>query len=168
MQNLSTQLFAFGVTVCGGFLLGLLFDFYRVARGVIRPKKIITHLGDLIFWIISTFIIFLFLLLGNWGEIRLYVFIGLLLGSTIYLKIFSSRVIKTILLIIKAIRTIKLEIVKVVLFLYRIVGYPVNLIRRVVLIPVGLIGSLLISIKTGIRRILSRLTIKGEKKDPPP
>lgn len=166
MFSLSSQLFAFGVTVCGGLFLGLLFDIYRALRGVIRPKKFITHLGDLMFWIICTVLIFVILLLGNWGEVRAYVFIGLVLGTLLYIKMLSTTVMRVILVLIKVVRTIKLEIVKLVLFLYRVIRYPIDLVHKVVLIPVGLIGGFLISTKQILRKFLGTLRQRFVK--PPP
>ncbi len=37
MESLSTQLYAFGIVMLAGISLGVLFDFFRVIRGLLRP-----------------------------------------------------------------------------------------------------------------------------------
>ncbi len=168
MQTLANQFFAFGVTVFVGLLLGGLFDVYRVARGLIRPQKIITHVGDLLFWLFSALVIFLFLLLGNWGEMRFYVFLGALLGNYLYFKLLSKITIKALLIVIKVLRTIKLEIVKLVLFLYTVISYPFRLMKKVVLIPAGKISNLGKVLKLRLKRAIRLVMSSFKKKSPPP
>ncbi|MGE5506977.1 MAG: spore cortex biosynthesis protein YabQ [Chitinophagales bacterium] len=79
-----------------GALLGLLFDVYRVLRGRLRPGRKATLLGDLLFWAVATVLTFGALLAGNWGEIRLYVWLGCLLGACLYHLWLSRLVIRAL------------------------------------------------------------------------
>lgn len=97
IDPVSTQIGNFFMTICCGLIIGLLFDTYRVLRGIFSPQTFFTGLGDLLFWIVSTLVVFGALLCTNWGEVRLYVFLGLIIGAVAYIKLFS-RVI-TIMLI---------------------------------------------------------------------
>jgi len=76
-----------------GILVGVAFDFYRVLRGKIKPKRLITDIFDLLFAIIVTIIIFIALIYSNGGVIRIYVFVGVLLGEIIYYWLFSDYII---------------------------------------------------------------------------
>jgi len=49
MEPVNAQIYSFLGTVVTGLVLGLLFDFYRVFRMIIRPKKFFSCLGDLLF-----------------------------------------------------------------------------------------------------------------------
>ncbi len=143
MQYLTSQVYAFSVTVLTGFLLGVFFDIYRVMQGVIRPRKIITHLGDLLFWIISTGFIFLLLLFGNWGDFRLYVFLGIGLGVLIYLRWFSRLTIKLLLAIIKTINYLNNLIISFIRYIIIAVLFPLRVIKNIIIIPIGFVGTVL-------------------------
>jgi spore cortex biosynthesis protein YabQ len=88
------QLETFLLTVVTGMLLGLLFDFYRIMRGVFKPRWFVTSVADLLYWLVATVFVFVALLFGNWGEVRLYVFIGLFVGVLLYYWLFSRMAIR--------------------------------------------------------------------------
>lgn len=91
-MELSGQALTFAVTIAIGALLGILFDFYRVVQGLIRPRAVFTSVTDFIYWVVATVIIFFGLLASNWGELRAYVFIGLCGGAIIYFRLLSRYI----------------------------------------------------------------------------
>lgn len=91
-MELSEQTLTFVVSIVIGALLGTLFDFYRVVHGRVKPRAVFTSLGDFVYWIAATVIIFAGLVASNWGELRAYVFIGLLGGAIIYFRLLSRYV----------------------------------------------------------------------------
>lgn len=91
-MELSEQSLTFAVTIAIGALLGILFDFYRVVLGRVRPRAIFTSVSDFIYWIVATIIVFGGLIASNWGELRAYVFIGLFGGAIIYFKLLSRHI----------------------------------------------------------------------------
>lgn len=88
--SLTGQLYAFLMTVVAGVSMGMLFDFYRVLRAGFRPKRWLSMLCDLLYWVVVTPVVFFVLLLGNWGELRYYVLVGMLLGVFLHFQVFSS------------------------------------------------------------------------------
>lgn len=140
MEPLEYQFYSFFIMVLAGFLIGILFDFYRIIRNFVRPKKIATGVGDVLFWIIVTAVAFVLLIYGNWGQLRFYVFIGLALGVRIYFVLFSKMFIKifknTFLLIGKLISLIW----RIICFLFGVVLIPFKIIRNIVIIPLGIIS----------------------------
>jgi len=76
-----------------GIVVGVVFDFYRVLRGQTKPKKLITNIFDLLFAVMVTIIIFIALIYSNGGVIRVYVFLGIILGQIIYYWLFSRYII---------------------------------------------------------------------------
>jgi len=134
MESIYDQLFAFFVTIGIGFLAGILFDVYRVFRGLWRPKKLGTFIGDILFWFVMTVIVFILLLVGNWGEIRIYVFIGIALGAYLYVRFFSKKW-KII------IRRIFLCIIKILTMLWKIISWPFKVVLKIIVVPAGFILS---------------------------
>lgn len=94
MEPVNAQIYSFLGTIVTGLVLGILFDFYRVFRMITRPKKFLTCLGDLVFGLLATVAVFFVLLYSNWGEFRLYVFIGMIMGLFLYYNLLSWLVIK--------------------------------------------------------------------------
>ena len=98
------QIDTFLYTLLTGIILGIIFDFYRVFRGICRPHIWITSITDLIYWLLATILVFMALLVGNSGEVRLYIFIGLLLGVALYYRLASHAVICLVLRALKIVR----------------------------------------------------------------
>ena len=153
MQDLTTQIYAFCVTILTGFLLGIFFDIYRVVRGLIKPRKVIAHLGDLLFWIITTGFIFVLLLFGNWGELRLYVFIGAGLGVFLYLHSFSKLTVRILNFVIKILGYVKNLLAALSGLIINAILFPFRLIKSIIIIPIGLIGKAVQAVKKILARI---------------
>jgi len=137
-MNYSGQLETFFITVVTGMFLGGLFDFYRIMRGVFKPRRTFTSVADLLYWLLATAIVFVALLLGNWGEIRLYVFFGLFAGILFYFRLLSRQVIRLLIgiirLVARAFGTLK-KIVEYTLLrpaglLLRLAVKPIHFVRQ--------------------------------------
>ncbi|KJS85678.1 MAG: hypothetical protein JM58_08045 [Peptococcaceae bacterium BICA1-8] len=165
MQSIYDQLFALIVTMCIGFLAGIIFDVYRVFRGLWRPRKLGTFFGDIIFWLVMTFLVFALLLLGNWGEMRIYVFLGIAFGAYLYVHYLSKRCQKLF-------RTIFLYIIRILTILWRVISWPFRILYKIILVPIGFIVSGLEStfgfVSKGIRKVgqkICRIRNKQPKDD---
>lgn len=93
MESVRDQLHTLVNMGIGGVMTGLLFDMYRMVRGVVRPRRLLTDLGDLLFWLVVTLIMFVILVSDNWGQVRVYVFLGWSIGLLLYRAVFSSSII---------------------------------------------------------------------------
>lgn len=151
MQSLASQFYAFLVTVSIGGIVGILYDIYKVLLSIVRPKKVVNNLGDLLFWIIVTIIGFCMLIIGNWGEIRLYVFVGIFLGVAIYFKLLSRSFIFLFRNLIILLGKVFDLLVRMFIFLWTAITYPFILIRNIIVIPIGFMGKTL----TGLSRSLT-------------
>ena len=70
---------------CGmGFLLGAYYDIFRVIRLVMRPGKRTIFFQDLFFFLSSAVVTFIFSLSVMDGQLRFYLFLGLLTGFFAY------------------------------------------------------------------------------------
>jgi len=140
MQSLESQVYAFVVTVLIGLMMGICYDFYRVTKGIIRPGKFFVYLGDLLFWVVSTLIVFFMLLIGNWGEFRFYVLVGALVGALLYFKLLSHFVIDVLVNIFSLIRKTISVVLRAVRFTWFLITYPLVILKNIIIIPVGLLG----------------------------
>jgi len=87
------QFYAFFMTILSGVGLGLLFDLLRAVRAFLRPGRFLAALGDLCFWGAATAMLGAGLFLGNWGEYRFYVLVGILTGLGLHFWLASPTVL---------------------------------------------------------------------------
>ncbi|MGI5839240.1 MAG: spore cortex biosynthesis protein YabQ [bacterium] len=128
MLSLDFQFQAFCITIVAGATVGILFDVYRIIRGLTGPGRLFTCLGDLLFWAVAASIVFAFLIYGNWGEVRLYVFIGLAAGAGIYFRLFSRPLLR---LLIGLTRLLRFIIRKTTCFFLVVILLPYRVVRRI-------------------------------------
>lgn len=118
------QLYSFIVFILVGFLIGLLFDMFRISRRTFKTSDIVTSIEDILFWILSGLLIIFSLFKFNNGDIRVYIIIGLIAGISIYILVFSKLIINTLVKIITFIKEIISKITKVILI-------PIKLIKKI-------------------------------------
>ncbi|GAA4869941.1 hypothetical protein GCM10023310_57040 [Paenibacillus vulneris] len=110
-MTLQVQFVTMGMMLLGGLSLGGLFDLYRVLAGQLRAPRYAYYLLDIFFWCIGTLLIFKLLYMSNLGQVRMFIFIGLLVGVGIYFLLFSRTVIRVIMWMIRLVQaTIRLGI----------------------------------------------------------
>lgn len=87
------QGYIFVIFILNGFLIGILFDIFRILRKSFKTKDIVTYIEDILFWIITGIFLLYSVFRFNNGEIRLYMFIAILIGVLLYMLILSSYII---------------------------------------------------------------------------
>ena len=80
-----------------------MFDFFRVLRKIFKTSNFFTYIQDIIFWVFTGVSILYSMYKFNSGEIRLYVFVGLLIGAIIYFITISKYIININVIILKAV-----------------------------------------------------------------
>lgn len=85
---------AFFILMVTGFFLAFLFDGYRLLRRWTRLKRLATALGDFLYCLLATGIIFYSMVFSNWGEWRFYVFFSLFGGWILYYRFLSRLVLQ--------------------------------------------------------------------------
>lgn len=91
---IENQAYLFLVFTLTGIIIGILFDFFRVLRKSFKTADIITYLEDVLFWILTGVLVLYNIWYFNDGEIRLFMFLGIIMGTLIYMLILSNTVIK--------------------------------------------------------------------------
>ena len=84
MQN---QVYIFIAFILNGFLIGIIFDCFRILRKSFKTPDIITYIEDIAFGIITGLLLLFSIMKFNNGELRVYLFLGILLGLILYLLI---------------------------------------------------------------------------------
>lgn len=94
-----TQMF---LLACGfGFLLGILYDAFRLLRMAFFKQSVFVFFQDLFYFSVCGLLTFLFVLSMNYGEIRGYVLLGEGLGWIVYYYSLGSVVFSANAVIVK-------------------------------------------------------------------
>ena len=94
MISLMDQLKLIIFSILSGIITGVFFDIYRLIRGFQNPNKILTIIQDLLFWALTSIVVFIFLMYTNEGYINFYVYLCLIIGVYLYLKLLSKVFIR--------------------------------------------------------------------------
>ena len=141
------QVFIFLGTICGGIIIGFVFDIFRIFRKLTKSSTKSVFIQDIIFFIILPLLIFGTIFYTNDGEARWYEFLGIIIGTILYMLTLSHYVI---LVSVKVIEVIT----KIIVFLLRIILFPIVFIYKVLNKPTHFI-----IIRIGyIRRAIKRAT----------
>jgi len=112
--NVYSQLFSLFIFALTGIAIGILFDIFRIIRKSFKTPDFITYLEDILFWILTGFILLFTIFTFNNGEIRVYIFIGLIFGIITYMLTLSKYFIN-----------ISVNILR---FVKRILSFPIHII----------------------------------------
>ena len=116
MQEVYNQLFCLLIFIITGIVIGILFDIFRILRKSFKTADWITYLQDILFWVFAGCVMLFSIFTFNNGEIRNYVFIGIILGIILYMLSISRFFVKFSVAIIK--------------FFKKIISYPIHLIKK--------------------------------------
>ena len=119
MEN---QTYLFGIFILNGFLIGLIFDIFRILRKSFKTNDFITYIQDILFWVLTTIIILYSIFKFSNGDLRAFIFVGITIGIAIYMLLFSNSFIKINLYIINFAKIIiNFIIVKPTVFISKII-----------------------------------------------
>ena len=91
--KIGVQLDIIFYTFLSGILVGILFDEYRIIRGS-NTIKIISIIEDILFWILTAIIIFIFLLYNSYAFLGMYVYVFIIISLNLYFKFISKYIIR--------------------------------------------------------------------------
>lgn len=120
--NIVDDFYIFLIAINYGLIFGGIYDFYRVFRYFSKPKKILSSIEDLLFWIVITGLVFMFLVRQTDGIIRGFILLGFIIGYIFYIKVISRFSYKIIRSIFQLIFTLFSEIMKIILYPFRKIG----------------------------------------------
>ena len=149
-------MYVFIAFILNGFLIGIIFDCFRILRKSFKTPDFVTYIEDILFGIITGLLILYSIFKFNNGELRFYLFLGIFIGLLLYLLIFSKVFIKICVFIISIIK-------KIINFIIIIpIKFICRLFKKIFFKPIVFIY---ISFKKGFKKIkLPFFKLKGKKK----
>lgn len=150
------QMYLFFIFIANGILIGILFDFFRILRKSFKTSDIITYLEDFLFWILTGCSIIYFMFAFNNGEIRLFMFLGIIIGIAVYMLIFSSIFIKVNVTIITFLKNVIIKVFKIILI-------PFKFIKKVFFKPISFIFINIRKSSTNLYNNFIKITKKNKK-----
>jgi len=143
--------------ILNGFLIGIIFDCFRILRKSFKTSDFVTYVEDILFGIITGLLILYSIFKFNNGELRFYLFLGIFFGLLLYFLVFSSVFIKiSVSIIYIAKKIINFVLITPIKFTY-------NLIRKIFFKPIVFIC---ISMKKTLGKIkLTEIKINKKHKD---
>lgn len=137
-----------------GAALGCIFDIYRVTRNTFKLRNAGTMAADILYWMLAVAIVFSVLVAVNWGQIRFYVFIALVVGAVIYFRYFSRYVLSGLIRLIKLLNKVKISLEQALKRFFLIVlAKPACFIFKMTAMPFLAIGR---ALKDLFRRLKAR------------
>ena len=109
MENSINQLYTLFVFILSGAVIGILFDLFRILRKSFKTPDIITYIEDILFWILTGLFLLYIIFKYSFGQLRIYMFVSLIIGIVIYFLTISKYFIK---LNVKTIRIYKIYYIK--------------------------------------------------------
>jgi spore cortex biosynthesis protein YabQ len=155
MLPLDLQIYVFSVFTLAGIALGVSFDFYRAFRHITRPRGWLAGLEDLLFCGLAASLLLFALLLGNWGEVRLYVLLAMSLGLILYYFLASHALLALFTAGLKSLRVFLCRLWSGILLLLRLltmVLIPFRFLRRLILLPIVALSRAGRHLGVGIKR----------------
>lgn len=121
---INSQLYLFLIFAVDGIIIGFLFDFFRILRKAVKTPDVITYIEDILFWILTGLLILYSIFTYNNGEIRLFMFLAIVLGILLYVIILSKFVIKLNLIIIDFIK-------KIFSLIFKFIRIPLDIFSQI-------------------------------------
>lgn len=109
---------------CGmGFLLGILYEVFRLLRMMFSAKKKSIFIFDIVYSLLATFVSFVFILTANRGNVRWYIIFGIAAGWIIYYFALGGIAVKFSRFITGCVK-------KMIKFFVKILTSPFRLIKK--------------------------------------
>lgn len=140
---LADQIVTFAYTLAIGMLAGLCYEVYRAVRDLLKLKSVGTFAGDIIFWLLLTVIAFVLLIRANYGQLRFYVFVGLLLGTFLFIRLLGGVAYRLVRWVLYQAGKVLRLVALLLYYLWMAVSFPFRLVFITVVFPVHLAGRLL-------------------------
>lgn len=156
----TNQAYLFLVFTINGTIIGLLFDIFRILRRSFKTSDIVTYLQDVLFWILTGFILLYSIFTFSNGEIRFYMFLGVFLGCLIYMLIFSKYFIKINVKIILVLKKIIGKIISIIIFPIKVI---IKFTKKIFFKPINFVTINIKKFKSNCQKMIKNI-FKTQKK----
>lgn len=152
------ELYIFLLYILTGISIGILFDIFRILRKSFKTIDFITYIQDFLFWILSGIILLYSIFSFNNGELRGYIFIGVIIGVILYMLIFSKYFVKISVTIINILKKI----------IYTPIKFIINAAKKYIIKPLSKIlrkTKKAVMTFTTKRRFKDKFNLKKKRND---
>ncbi|TCZ74328.1 spore cortex biosynthesis protein YabQ [Paenibacillus albiflavus] len=140
-MTLQIQFWTLFMMICGGMAMGAIYDLFRLLYEQLKLPRWTIIPMDITYWIVATILIFQMLYSSNQGQLRMFVFVGMVAGVLLYYFVFGKIVTKIYLFIFKMVTETYRIILKIFdIFLIR----PAIILYKVVIILFGFLKAIAI------------------------
>ncbi len=122
------------ISVMGGMLLGFVWDIYRLLRHYVKMGVVGTAFGDFAYWIISIYFGIQLIFDISYGNVRMFILMGFVLGGLLYFYGLSCYILNVLIYIIdlilkfiKSVIALLINPIKYVIKQLKILLYPLKL-----------------------------------------
>ena len=127
-QNQAYLFIVFSLT---GVVIGILFDFFRILRRSFKTSNIITYVEDVLFWILTGVLILYNIWYFNNGEIRIYMFLGIIMGLLIYMLTLSNIIVSLFSKILKMlIKILEIPFKTIISIFHKIITIIIKIFKK--------------------------------------
>lgn len=112
-EQIREQLTLFGMAISTGLAMAFVYDFIRIFRIVRKSKNIWVWIQDVIYWLVFGYVVYGLLLKYNYGGIRGYAFLGIVVGMALYSLTISRFFVKYMSLLFEKILNTLLKALKI-------------------------------------------------------
>ncbi|MCS1352388.1 spore cortex biosynthesis protein YabQ [Mechercharimyces sp. CAU 1602] len=153
-MTLSTQWITLLCMIGSGWMMGVIWDGYRVLIHRFSLRGWTITVVDIMYWLVCVSLVFSLLFYSNWGQLRVYVFVAVIGGYTIYQYWFSATAFHVMK---RTFAMIELIFYQFVRMLVMVIGGPIYWLWVLVVSLLSWLWRLARSIATIVWRLLSPL-----------
>ena len=125
----------FAVCIISGIFSGILFDSFKIIRRSFKKSAHFTDLCDGLFWTVYACFFIWWIFRINDGELRWFVFSGIILGASAYFVLLSRVVVIMGVFLLGLVKKILLMITEILLFPVRFVIKKARIAAVAVVVP---------------------------------
>lgn len=126
------QAYLFLIFTFTGLAIGILFDIFRALRKNFNTSDILISIQDILFWIITGFMVLYNIWYFNDGEIRIFMFLGIILGVLIYILTLSSIIFQLLYKILTIAKFILIKPIHVIIKLFKgILEFFLKILKKI-------------------------------------
>ena len=152
-QVVNSQTLLFLTCIEIGVIMGMFYDLIRIFRKIIPHPNWLIQVEDTLYWVSGALIGFAILYMHNYGKIRFFVFLGMILGGVLYLCTLSIIFMKFATWFINLMK-------QMISYLIHILSIPVKWIIQLIKIPLKGLQRLIAKMNTYRRRQIKKVNRK--------
>lgn len=148
-----------------GIYLGITRETFHRFERLWSKNKVLTYIIEACYWLIQTVIIFIVLYYVNYGEVRLYIILSIVLGYSIYIVLFQATYKRILEMVIKCMRFVITLTVRIwTIFIV----YPLTWAIKLLFFLVNIVFTVLLTLTKGLfyplYLLLNKLNVRPPKK----